>query len=239
MTQAIYRLEGVIKSYGGKEVLRIPELEIFAGEIFGIVGPSGSGKSTLLRLLHFLELPTRGRILFKGMDFNGREPPLEVMRKITMVFQKPLLLRGSVEANVAYGLLARGVKGVEAKVEEVLRKLDLNGVRDFPAWKLSGGEVQRVALARALVLEPEVLLLDEPTANLDPNRVLLVEDLIREASLKGTTVVLVTHNIFQAKRLAHRIAFLLNGELIEIAPTEKFFSAPSSPYTAAFISGAF
>ncbi len=239
MMEKVYRLEGVSKSYAGRKVLQIPELEIFSGEIFGVVGPSGSGKSTLLRLLNFLEPPTEGRILFRGMDFNGREPPLEVMRKITMVFQRPLLLEGSVEENVAYGLLARGVRNAEAKVKEMLRKLDLEGMGHLPARKLSGGEAQRVALARALVLEPEVLLLDEPTANLDPGRILMVEEIIREVNRSGTTIVLVTHNIFQARRLAHRIAFLLNGELVEVAPTGEFFSSPSDPRTAAFISGIF
>ena len=238
MPEVIYRLEGITKAYGERTVLEIPELEIYRGEIFGIVGPSGAGKSTLLRLLNFLEFPTLGSISFAGVRFNGREPPLEVRRRMVMVFQRPILLNRSVAANIAYGLRVRGLKDVRRRVEEALRLVGLEALAHQPARTLSGGEAQRVALARALVLKPEVLLLDEPTANLDPYNVRLIEEAIRRANEEwGSTVVLVTHNVFQARRLAHRVAFLLEGKLVEVSPTEDFFDSPSDPRTAAFVRG--
>jgi len=236
--EVLYRLEGVTKAYDGKTVLEVPELEIYRGEIFGIVGPSGAGKSTLLRLLNFLEPPTTGHISFAGVNLNEQEVPLEVRRRVVMVFQRPILLNRTVAANIAYGLKIRGSKDVRHRVKEMLYQVGLEDLAQRSARILSGGEAQRVALARALVLEPEVLLLDEPTANLDPYNVRLIEDIIRRTNReRGTTVVLVTHNIFQARRLAHRAALLLEGRLVEVAPTEEFFRSPSDPRTAAFVRG--
>jgi tungstate transport system ATP-binding protein len=155
-----------------------------------------------------------------------------------MVFQRPLLLNRSVAANVAYGLQLRGQNSTQARVAAVLARVGLSDyVRAHPQT-LSGGEAQRVALARALVLEPKILLLDEPTANLDPFNVGLIENLIRgQHEQYDTTIVLVTHNIFQARRMATRVAFLLEGELVEVGPTERFFNASRDPRTAAFVSG--
>jgi len=238
MAETLYRLEGVTKAYGDRTVLEVPELEIHRGEVFGIVGPNGAGKSTLLRLLNFLELPTSGDIIFEGVRLNGRKPPLEVRRRIVAVFQRPILLNRSVAANVAYGLKIRGERDVRRRVQQVLRLVGLEGLAHASARTLSGGEAQRVALARALVLNPQVLLLDEPTANLDPYNVRLIEDIIRRVNREqGTTLVLVTHNVFQARRLAHRVAFLLEGRLVEVAPSDKFFNSPSDPRTAAFVKG--
>ena len=234
-----YQLDKVVKSYGGREVLHVDSLEIRWGEIFGIVGPSGSGKSTLLRLLDFLEPPTVGQIHFQNYSTDGAGPaPLTIRRQVTTVFQKPVLLNTTVYGNVAYGVKIRGEKEVEGKVKEALARVGLIEFAIAPVRTLSGGEAQRVALARAMVVEPQVLLLDEPTANLDPYNVGLIEGIVADLNRqKGTTIVLVTHNVFQAKRLAHRVALLLEGRIIEVAPAERFFSSPADPRTLAFVRG--
>ena len=234
-----YRLDSVIKSYGEREVLRVDSLEIHWGEVFSIVGPSGSGKSTLLRLLDFLEPPTAGQILFQHHSINGAGSiPLAIRRKVTTVFQKPILLNTTVYGNVAYGVKIRGEKEVEGKVNEALARVGLIEFAGAPVRTLSGGEAQRVALARAMVVEPQVLLLDEPTANLDPYNVGLIEGIVTELNRrKGTTIVLVTHNVFQARRVAHRAALLLEGRIVEVAPAEQFFSSPTDPRTLAFVRG--
>lgn len=155
-----------------------------------------------------------------------------------MVFQRPVLLSRSVRANIAYGLRLRGERDASAQIEAALERVSLTSLAKAHPRTLSGGELQRVALARALVLEPRVLLLDEPTANLDPYNVQLIESLIREqCETYGTTIVIVTHNIFQARRLATRAALLLDGDLVEVAPADTFFSSPRDSRTAAFTSG--
>jgi tungstate transport system ATP-binding protein len=239
MTDVVYRLEKVSKAYGSREVLRVDSLEIRQGEIFGVVGPSGAGKSTLLRLLDFLESPTRGQLHFRNCySSNGSRAPLDVRRRMTTVFQRPVLLNTSVYGNVAYGLKLRGDKETQHKVKGVLRQVGLSDMIKERARFLSGGEAQRVALARAMVIEPEVLLLDEPTANLDPYNVGLIEDIVADLNREqGTTIVLVTHNVFQAKRLAHRVALLLEGQVVEVAPVREFFEAPRDPRTTAFVRG--
>jgi tungstate transport system ATP-binding protein len=238
--QIIYQLHNLTQSYNGRIIVQIERLEIYKGEILAIVGPSGAGKSTLLRLLNFLEQPSSGYLIFEQSSLNGSAPPLETRRKVTTVFQAPALLNRSVAANVGYGLKVRGQdkKAIDQAVAEALERVGLNKLAHQSARTLSGGEAQRVALARALVVRPTVLLLDEPTANLDPYNVKLIEEIITQINQEwGTTVVLVTHNVFQAKRLAHRTALLLEGRLIEIAPTTTFFNAPSDPRTATFVRG--
>jgi len=235
----VYRLAGLTKAYDTRVVLDIDALEIERGEVFGIVGPSGSGKSTLLRLLNFLEEPTGGSLEFEGAVYRpGTEIPLELKRRVTMVFQRPLLLNGSVSENVAFGLRLRGQRNAHQQVQEALEEVGLAHLTRQRARTLSGGEAQRVALARALVLRPDVLLLDEPTANLDPYNVSLIETIVRRINAQHkTTLVLVTHNVFQAKRLASRVAFLLDGGVIEVADTERFFASPADPRTRAFVRG--
>jgi tungstate transport system ATP-binding protein len=239
MTEVVYELENVVKSYDSREVCRIDRLDIRRGEILGIMGPSGSGKSTLLRLLNFLEPTTAGRISFDGHLANGNSgPPLEVRRRVTMVFQEPLLLDATVEGNVVYGLKLRRWKNIKPRLHQVLERVGLSHLAKARAATLSGGEKQRVALARALVVDPEVLLLDEPTANLDPYNVALMEELISAVNREqGTTIVLVTHNVFQARRLSHRAVLLLEGRLVEVGRTEEVFGSPRDPRTAAFIRG--
>ncbi|MDI7275250.1 MAG: phosphate ABC transporter ATP-binding protein [Anaerolineae bacterium] len=238
MGEPVYQLLGVTKVYGARKVLDVASLEVHSGEVLGVVGPSGAGKSTLLRLLAFVEAPTSGRLAFHGERVDGTTPPLTVRRRVAMVFQRPVLLSSSVYANVAYGLQVRGAPDVRRRVEAALDLLGLLPLGRAQASTLSGGELQRVALARALVVEPEVLLLDEPTANLDPAHVAVIEEVIRRArGALGTTVVLVTHNIFQARRLADRVGLLVAGNLVEVAATRSFFESPRAPETRAFVSG--
>jgi tungstate transport system ATP-binding protein len=239
MSELIYQLRDVTKEYDGRRVLGVDRLDIRRGEIFALVGPSGAGKSTLLRLLNFLEPPTTGCIRFLDAQFNpARSMPLKLSRRVTTVFQRPLLLNRSVQANVSYGLRLRGQRNSAHRVETALDQVGLRAMARQPARTLSGGEAQRVALARAMVLRPDVLLLDEPTANLDPYNVGLIEDITGTLNREhGTTLVLVTHNVFQAKRLAHRVALLLEGQIVEITGVDTFFESPRDPRTVAFVRG--
>ena len=235
----VYELRSLTKDYGGRRVLDIDSLDILSGEVLALVGPSGSGKSTLLRLLNFLEVPTSGSINFSGQPYQaGQDMPLEQRRKVTTVFQRPMLLERSVWDNVGYGLRLRGSNHAKDRIQASLEEVGLSHLSRQRARTLSGGEAQRVALARAMVLKPDVLLLDEPTANLDPYNVGQIEGIIRRINDQhGTTLVLVTHNVFQAKRLASRTGFLLDGKVIEVAGTAQFFESPTDARTAAFVRG--
>jgi tungstate transport system ATP-binding protein len=233
---ALYRLESVQHRYAERVVLDIGRLEIRRGETLAVIGPSGSGKSTLLRLLQFLERPSAGRLWFDGRAIDA-EPPVEVRRRVTTMFQRPLVLSRSVRANMTYGLRVRGVTERAEEIDHLLHGLGLAHLAHAPARTLSGGEIQRVAFGRALAFNPDVLLLDEPTANLDPRNVRLVEDLVRERQAQGVTVVLATHQIFQARRLAHRAALLLDGQIVEAAPTARLLDHPEDPRTRAFLTG--
>ncbi|MFQ5873233.1 MAG: phosphate ABC transporter ATP-binding protein [Dehalococcoidia bacterium] len=239
MTEPLYVLEGLTKRYGTREACHIEQMEIHRGEVLGIIGPSGSGKSTLLRLLNLLEPPTSGTLVFDGATVSGASSvPLSVRRKMTMVFQNPLLLNTSILNNVAYGLKLRGHKNAKERARKLLDRLGLSDLAKEHPSTISYGEAQRVALARALIIEPEVLLLDEPTANLDPYNVDLIENLVTEVNRElNTTIVLVTHNVFQAKRLAQRVALLLEGRAVEVGSAEEVFSKPKDPRTRAFIHG--
>jgi len=235
---SIYRLENVTKHYGDRRVLDVRSLEVLQGERLCIVGPSGAGKSTLLRLMNFLEPPDGGEIQFHQTRFSPTDQvPLEVRRQVTTVFQRPILLNRSVLDNVNYGLRLRGNLDGKERIQKSLQQVGLTAIAQRKANTLSGGEAQRVSLARAMVLQPEVLLLDEPTANLDPYNVILIEEIIQNLNLQGVTIVLVTHNIFQARRLADRVAFLLDGSIIEIASVDRFFNAPADPRTESFVNG--
>ena len=235
-SDALYRLESVEHWYGDRRVLQIDRLEVVPGETLCLIGPSGAGKSTLLRLLQFLERPTAGSIFFAGEPARP-DLPLETRRQVTTVFQRPVVLDRSVRANVSYGLRVRARPDDRGQVDALLEALGLQHLADTPARRLSGGEIQRVAFARALAFEPRVLLLDEPTANLDPRNVRLVEGLISERRSRGATIVLATHHVFQARRLADRMALLLEGAVVEAAPTAEFFDAPRDRRTRAFLNG--
>ena len=232
-----YDLSGLKQIYDGRCVLDIPAFQIRQGEVLAVIGPSGAGKSTLLRLLNFLEQPSQGRLDFEGAPVSA-DIGLEKRRRVTTVFQRPVLLKRSVAANLKFGVSLRGQKLQTGQLDEWLDRLGLTELRNQSAAKLSAGEAQRVALARALLMAPDVLLLDEPTANLDPYNVGLIERIVQEENQQHqTTVVIVTHNIFQARRLSHRTALLLDGALVEVGETEQFFSQPGRPETKAFIRG--
>ena len=230
-----FELACVRHRYGARTVLDIPHLSVPKGATLGVIGPSGAGKSTLLRLLQGLERPAEGTILADGAPMP-HPIPLALARRITTVFQRPLMLDRSVRENVLFGLRVRG-RTDRSAAAPLLERLGLVHLADAQARRLSGGEVQRVALARAMAVEPEVLLLDEPAANLDPANVARVEAFIRDAQARGTTIVLVTHNTHEARRLAHRTLLLIGGTVIETALTAEFFESPSSPQTRAFLAG--
>ncbi len=233
-----YRLQNVGKSYGDCPVLRIAELDLPKGDVLCLLGPTGAGKSTLLRLLAGLEKPTDGVVRFEDTDFAGNHLPPSVRRRITMVHQHPYLLTGSVQFNLEYGLRIRRAPDRLPRVKGVLERLGIDGLAEQSAQTLSSGQTQLVALARALVIRPEVLLLDEPTANLDPARVALVEDVVREMrQTAAMTIVWATHNLFQARRVAKRVGLLWNGQLVEVASTEQFFQSPADPRTRDFVEG--
>ena len=233
----LYHIENLQKQYDRRTILKIDTLSIHRGEIIAILGPSGSGKSTLLRLLNFLEQPTNGKLYFNGMLVEDM-PRIETRRDVTTVFQNPQLLNRSVRDNVEFGLKIRGELTGRKQVINALERVGLSGLEHNSASSLSGGELQRVALARALVLNTEALLLDEPTSNLDPYNTSLIESLITEHhQTHKSTIVLVTHNLFQARRLAQRCALLLDGQLIEVAPTNPFFEASHDTRVSAFVNG--
>jgi tungstate transport system ATP-binding protein len=235
MTTPLYRLEAVRQRYGARTVLHVPQLAIGRGETVGVIGPSGAGKSTLLRLLQFLERPTEGHIWFGGERVDA-PAPIALARRITTVFQRPVMLDRSVRDNVRFGLRVRGISA-EALVDTLLERVGLADMGKAAARTLSGGEMQRVALARAMATQPDVLLLDEPAANLDPSNVAIVERLIREEQARDTAMVLVTHNTHEARRLAQRVLLLIDGEVVEEGPTDTLFGAPSDPRTRAFLAG--
>ena len=236
--ESLFRLRDLQKNHGADFMLHLRQLNVMRGEVLGLLGPTGSGKSTLLRLLAGLEKRTGGEIRFDDSPFVSTDLPLPTRRRITMVHQRPILLTGTVSLNVEYGLWLRGIRNQDRRVNEMLERLGLVKIASQSAHTLSGGQTQLVALARALVVEPDVLLLDEPTAHLDPAHVAVVEETIRQFQQdRRPTIVWATHNLFQARRVAVRTALLLNGQLVEVAPTEEFFANPSDRRTADFLQG--
>jgi tungstate transport system ATP-binding protein len=226
-----------VQRYGSREVLYIPDLTFSAGKITAVVGPSGAGKSTLLRLLNFLERPTAGAIVWDGATVSF-PPPVWLLRRVTTVFQRPILLNRSINGNLAYGLQLRRQPIQPQVLESWLQRIGLAGRGREMARRLSAGEMQRVALARALLLQPDVLLLDEPTANLDPANVAIIEKLIRaDQQQRQTTVIMVTHNLYQAQRMGDMLLVLMEGEMIEMGRCADLFKRPTRPETAAFLQG--
>ncbi|MDD3268349.1 MAG: phosphate ABC transporter ATP-binding protein [Syntrophomonadaceae bacterium] len=236
----LFEIDGVTKKYGSRTVLDVPQLKLQTDQIYAVMGPNGSGKTTLMRLLNLLDTPDTGHIKFIGEDLNEPGRRLEVARRMCMVFQRPFMFRSSVFNNVAYGLKLRKERGAECdrKVKEVLNFVGMSSFANQLATRLSGGETQRVALARALVLRPKLLLLDEPTANLDPSSVKHIEEIIRNWHQQyNTSVIIVTHNLFQAKRLADESILLINGKVIEKAKTADIFNAPQTVESKQFLDG--
>jgi len=239
---AAAELLGATKRYGDVVAVKDVNVAIEKGELFGLLGPSGAGKSTVLRLFDLLEAPTKGSVAIGGEKVSclSRRAD-EVRSRIGMILQKPVALNRSVANNIAYSLQIRewDEDDIEKKVDEELKKYGLQERRDKNARTLSGGEMQRLSFARSTVFGPELLLLDEFSANLDPKNVGLMEKQISRFMEEdpSRTVVMVTHNIFQAKRMCDRIALMWDGEIIEVADNEKFFERPDDPRTAAFVKG--
>ena len=214
---ATYELTDVRHCYGDRCVVDIPTLEIRDGEILGLVGPSGAGKSTLLRLLDFLETPTQGRIRFAGTEIDG-DASLATRRDVTTVFQRPMLLKRSVAANVRIGRKLRGLDTKCGNTERWLDRLGLTDLADAPARTLSAGEAQRVALARALVVEPSVLLLDEPSAGLSPANQDLVFERVRGIADAGVSIIMVEQNARRCLQIADRAYVLDQGRNAHTGP---------------------
>ena len=210
------------------DVIKPLSLELAAGPSTIILGANGAGKSVLMRLMHGLLEPSSGKV-----RWQGGEP----RRNQAMVFQRPVMLRRSALANVVYALEVHGVRDAGKLAREALKEVGLAHVAHRPARILSGGEQQRLALARAWALHPEVLFLDEPTANLDPGATREIEALIRAFDAAGTKIVMSTHNLGQARRLGDEVLFIHQGRLVERAPVDRFFKQPASPEAAAFIKG--
>ena len=232
-------IRGLYKRFGDSTVLRDINLDAPQHSVTAIIGPSGSGKTTLLRLIDLLEEPTSGTILFDGVDVSASEKVrLDMRRRMVIVFQKPVVFSATVYNNVAYGLRIRGGgKGeIPERVRHALETVDLSGYESRRARTLSGGEVQRVALARAMVTEPDLLLLDEPTANLDPLSTARVESLIsRVIQELRTTVIMATHDMAQGQRLADQIGVLIGGEMLQIGNPTEIFNLPNSMQVAQFV----
>jgi tungstate transport system ATP-binding protein len=226
-------LEDVCFVAGGRAIIDRVSCEFAAGPRTVILGPNGSGKSVLMRLCHGLLAPTSGRVVWRGNRDEQRP------RAQAMVFQRPVMLRRSAIGNVTYGLALAGISQAERdrRARAALDAVGLSSVAARPARVLSGGEQQRLALARAWALAPEVLFLDEPTANLDPSAARDVERIVGEIHASGTKIVMTTHNLGQARRLADEILFMSGGRLTDHAPVERFFAQPSTAEAAAFIKG--
>jgi len=225
------KLTKVAAAPGGVPVLADIDLVVEAGGRTVLLGPNGAGKSTLLRVLHGLIPPSNGSINW------GRE--ISRPRGQAMVFQRPVLLRRSAYENVRYALDLAGVRGNEAdeRIAEALDEVGLLALSARPARVLSGGEQQKLAFARVWALRPEVLFLDEPTASLDPAATRSVEKIISDIHRRGTTIVMTTHNLVQAKRFADDILFLHAGRVTERTPAQEFFTQPRSPEAVDFLEG--
>jgi len=229
----------LVKEYQGHRLLKGITVTIREGEAFALIGPTGSGKTTLIRLLDLLQLPTSGRIIFNGVDVTHNERArLEARRRMACVQQKPVVFTMDVFNNVAYGLKCRHEQGghIQRKVDNALELVGMQDYRSRNARTLSGGETQRVAIARALVTEPEILFLDEPTANLDPLSTLKVEQVIASVVREQkTAVVMATHDMAQGQRLASRIGVLLDGQIIQVGSPGEIFFSPGSREVAEFV----
>lgn len=223
---------GLSHRYGDRTVLRGVNLEVRSGELFAIYGPNGAGKSSLLRLLSLVEKPTEGLVVVNGVA-PGRTELLAVRRQMVLVHQRPRMFRASVLANVMAGLRWRGVGRAEAARQAgwALERVGLRGFEQRRAVLLSGGEAQLVSLARALAIRPQVLLLDEPTSDLDPRRSGQIEGIIRECQRElGMTLVLVTHNLAQGRRLADRGAVLVGGQIVQVGDGEQVFAEAAASF---------
>lgn len=246
-------LAGVTHGFDGTPVLKGVDLAVDRGETLAVIGPSGTGKTTLLRLLAGFYAPDAGRVALDGTDLwsLSKRDRRAVRRRVGMVFQEANLFDASVRANASYGLrIRRGwpdrirswlgrLAGEEPDpaVVEALELVGLGGDDDRDAASLSGGEAQRVAFARAIAYDPDFLLLDEPTSDLDPQNTAVVEEAVETARERGVGVAVATHDMHQAERVADRVAVVLGGRVVEVGPAERIFEAPRDERTRKFIAG--
>jgi len=237
MPDPILGIKDLVVRHGDQTVLQVGSLDIQEGEVLAVIGPNGAGKSTLLLVLGRLLHPDAGQVCFRGKPIE-QEDELAYRRRIALVLQEPLLLHRSVYDNVAAGLKFRGLPQTEVKLrtEQWLDRLEINHLRDRPANRLSGGEAQRTSLARAFVLQPELLLLDEPFSALDaPTRSRLLQDLHTLLSQTNITTVFITHDLDEPLLHGDRVAVLLGGVLRQVGRPQDVFTAPSDGEVAAFV----
>jgi tungstate transport system ATP-binding protein len=237
----LLRTEDLTREYETKTAVSDVSMSVNVGDIVGIMGPSGSGKSTLFRLINLLERPTKGSIFFDGEEISYSRPDVYLIRrKMALVLQKPAAMNRSVFNNVAYGLELRQLEKeeIQKRVDDYLERLGLTESKLRNARSLSGGEMQRMCFARSVIVEPRLILLDEFTANLDPQNISILEKAVRDfVKQEGRAAIIITHNPFQAKRICNRSALMMNGKLVEIGETWKIFNDPVDERTRSFVSG--
>ena len=237
MVTDLLSIRNLVIRRGGRLVLEVDDLSVHQNEVLAIVGPNGAGKSTLLLVLARLLHPEQGKILFNGKPAKG-ESDLVYRRRIALVLQDPLLFDTSVFENISSGLRFRGLpkNEIQPRVDVWLERLGIPHLANRRANELSGGEGQRVSLARAMVLEPELLLLDEPFGALDPpTRSRLLDDLDKILPAAKTTTILITHDLKEAARLASRVAVMLDGQIVQIGTPQEVFANPANPNVAVFL----
>ena len=236
---ALLETVDLCQRFNKHDILRNINLKVEKGEVFALIGHTGAGKTTLLRMLNLLDLPASGILYFDGTDTAGStNQRTELRRRMGFVFQKPVVFNMSVYDNIACGLKWRKEKKSEVrqKVNNMLEMVSLSSNKDRNARTLSGGEVQMVAIARAIISEPELLLLDEPTANLDPTSVSSIESLITDIARRhNTTIIMATHYMSQGQRLADRVGVLLNGEIKQSGNWYEVFNSPLYQEVARFV----
>lgn len=230
---------GISQKYSGKEVLKNINISIDRADVFTLIGPTGAGKTTFLRILDLLEAPAEGELLFDGVNVtSSKKHQLEARRRMAYVQQRPMVFNMSVYDNIACGLKWRHKKTslVRRKTEEVMQLVGMSAFSNRNARTLSGGETQRVAIARALVTEPEVIFLDEPTANMDPLSTAKIEEVLSKI-IEGrkTAIIMTTHNMSQGQRLASKLAVLIAGELMQVGSVNDIFNLPASRQVAEFV----
>ena len=225
---------GLLIERDGRRLVDVPEITVAGRPVTVILGPNGAGKSLLLRTLCGLVQPDRGRV-----TWGGASPARALALRVGIVFQTPMLLRRSALANIVYALRLAGVPWRERKALAItaLDHAGLAGLAHAPARLLSGGEQQRLQVVRAMSVAPDVLFLDEPTASADPASTAAVEDLVRQAAANGTKIVLVTHDLGQARRMAEDVIFMNRGQIVERAPAAGFFHEPQSAPARAYLAG--